>query len=73
MDDRENDEFEYYPFDDSLSALPWPNCRRGLGITVEVRNYQWNHPLAEDIIISRYNIINYGKKIDKAIISSANG
>ncbi len=68
MDDSENDEFEYYPFEDSLSALPWPDGRRGLGLTVEVRNYQWNHPLAEDIIISRYNIINYGKKIDKAVV-----
>jgi len=72
MDDRENDEFPYYPFTDSLSMRPWPNCRRGLGITVEVRNYQWNHPLAEDIIISRYNIINYGKDIERAIVGMYN-
>ena len=68
MDDRENDEFEYYPFTDSLSMLPWPEGRRGLGLTVEVRNYQWNHPLAEDILISRYNIINFGKQINRAIV-----
>lgn len=68
MDDRENNEFEYYPFTDSLSMLPWPKGRRGLGVTVEVRNYQWTHPLAEDILISRYNIINYGKEITRAIV-----
>jgi hypothetical protein len=68
MDDRENDEFEYYPFADSVSALPWPHGRRGLGLTVEVRNYQWTHPLAEDILISRYNIINYGKEISRAVV-----
>jgi len=48
--------------------LPYPKGRRGLGLTVEVRNYQWTHPLAEDILISRYNIINYGKQIDRAIV-----
>lgn len=68
MDDHENDEFPYFPFSDSLSALPWPNGRRGLGVTVEVRNYQWNHPLAEDLIISRYNIINYGKDIQRSVV-----
>jgi len=68
MDDRENDEFPYHPFSDSLSNRPWPNGRQGLGITCEVRNYQWNHPLAEDIIVSRYNIINYGKDIEKTIV-----
>ena len=36
-DDSENDEFDYYPFDDDT---PWPNCKRGLGITVESRNYE---------------------------------
>ena len=67
MDDRENDEFEYYPFKDSLSMRPWPEGRRGLGLTVEVRNYQWNHPLAEDILISRYNITNFGKQINQSL------
>ncbi len=68
MDDHENDEFDYFPFEDSLSMRPWPDGRRGLGVTVEVRQYQWNARLAEDILISIYDIINYGKPISKAVV-----
>lgn len=68
MDDHENDEFEYYPFEDAESRLPWPDGRRGLGITVEVRNYQWSAHLAEDIMISIYDITNYGKPLDKCVV-----
>lgn len=68
MDDHENDEFEYFPFEDSLSMQPWPDGKQGLGVTVEVRQYQWNAPLAEDILISIYDIINYGKPISKAVV-----
>jgi hypothetical protein len=68
MDDRENDEFSYYPFDDEASKQLWPNGRRGLGITVEVRNYQWSSRLAEDILISIYDITNYGKDLKKAVV-----
>lgn len=68
MDDRENDEFLYYPFDDSLSRLDWPNGRRGLGIEVEVRNYQWSSRLAEDILISIYDVTNKGKDLNKAVV-----
>ncbi|MCH8070035.1 MAG: hypothetical protein IID16_12335 [Candidatus Marinimicrobia bacterium] len=68
MDDHENDEFEYYPFEDSLSMRPWPYGKRGLGVTVEVRQYQWNAPMAEDILIVIYDIINYGKPISKAVV-----
>jgi len=68
MDDRENDEFSYYPFDDEASKQPWPNGRRGLGLTVEVRNYQWSSRLAEDILISIYDITNYGKDLKKAVV-----
>jgi hypothetical protein len=64
-DDSENDEFEYYPFDDDT---PWPNCRRGLGITVESRNYQWNARLAEDIFISIYDVTNHGKDLNKCVV-----
>jgi len=53
MDDFYNDEFPFYP--DSTDSL-----RRGLGIQVEVRGYQWSHPAAEDIIIWTYWITNVG-------------
>lgn len=68
MDDRENDEFEYYPFEDSLSRRPWPDGRRGLGLTVDVRHYQWSAHLAEDIMISIYDIVNYGKPLPKCVV-----
>ena len=72
MDDRENDEFDYYPFNlpgtDTPDDRPWPDGRRGLGITVEVRNYQWVARLAEDILISIYDITNYGKKLNKCVV-----
>lgn len=53
MDDYYNDEFQFFP--DSTDTL-----RRGLGIQVEVRGYQWSHPAAEDIIIWTYWITNVG-------------
>ena len=57
MDDRSNDEFPYYPFPgDTLPFLE--GGRRGVGLEVEVRNYQWSHPLAEDILISIYQVKN---------------
>ena len=72
MDDHENDEFEYYPENlpgsDQPDTRPWPDGRRGLGITVKVRNYQWNARLAEDILLSLYDVTNYGKRIDKSVI-----
>ena len=61
MDDRANDEFPYYPFpEDTLSFLD--GASRGVGLEVEVRNYQWNHPLAEDILISIYQVKNVSSK-----------
>ena len=72
MDDHENDEFEYYPFNlpgtGEPDMRPWPDGRRGLGITVKVRNYQWNARLAEDLMISIYDITNYGKKLGKVVV-----
>ncbi|MFA6457450.1 MAG: hypothetical protein WCW40_11560 [Bacteroidota bacterium] len=67
-DDRENDEFSYYPFEDSLSKRPYPNGRRGLGITVETRGYQWSSRLAEDILINIFDITNFGKKLKRSIV-----
>ncbi len=72
MDDRENDQFAYYPFNlpgtDTPDTRPWPNGRRGLGLTIQVRNYQWVARQAEDILISRYDIVNYGKAIAKSVV-----
>ncbi len=65
MDDRENDEFTYYPFDD---MRPWPEGRRGLGLTVTVRDYQWVARLSEDIMISTYDIVNHGKDLEKCVV-----
>ncbi len=72
MDDHENDEFAYYPFNlpgtDQPDTRPWPDGRRGLGVTVKVRNYQWVARLAEDLLISIYDITNYGKKLNKVVV-----
>ena len=50
-DDRTNREFEYYPFPDDSS-------RKGLGLEIESRYYQWANPLAEDIIFLIYKVTN---------------
>jgi hypothetical protein len=69
MDDSENDEFEYYPTGDKRS---WPEGRRGLGLNVEVRNYQWSARLAEDILISVYDVTNEGKDLYPAVVGMGN-
>ena len=55
VDDRKNKEFEYYPFSDDSS-------RKGLGIEIECRYYQWSNPLAEDIIFLIYKVTNVSSK-----------
>jgi hypothetical protein len=65
MDDAENDEYEYYPFDD---MRPWPLGRRGLGITASVRHYQWSSRLSEDIMVGIYDIANNGKDLNKCVV-----
>lgn len=63
MDDRNNDEFLYYPFvSNPEDTLPWPDGRRGIGLEVEARNYQWADVMAEDIIISIYQVKNVSEK-----------
>ena len=66
IDDRENDEFEYYPIEGD--SLDFPDGRRGLGIKVDVRTYQWSARLAEDILIGIYDITNEGKDLNKCIV-----
>ena len=63
MDDRSNDEFLYYPFiSNPEDTLSWPDGRRGLGCEVETRNYMWADVMAEDIMISIYQVKNISEK-----------
>lgn len=55
MVDWNNAESAYYPFPDD-------STKRGLGLQVKVRTYQWADPLAEDILISIYDITNKSPK-----------
>ena len=63
MDDRHNAEFEYYPFISDSS-------RRGLGLEVSVRGYQWeNYPGANNLI-TLYSVKNIS---DKALTKTVFG
>lgn len=53
MDDDSDEEFLFYP--DSTDLI-----RRGLGLRVGVRGFQWSHPLAQDCIFWHYDITNMG-------------
>ena len=55
MVDWNNMESDYYPFSDDTA-------KGGLGLQVKVRTYQWADPLAEDILISIYDITNTSSK-----------
>ncbi|NNF04064.1 MAG: hypothetical protein HKN17_06320 [Rhodothermales bacterium] len=55
MNDYSNREFQYYPF-------PSDTTKRGLGLEVETRLYQWSNPLAEDAIFLVYKITNKSEK-----------
>lgn len=63
MDDRDNDEFDYWPFTGVADSGDYhTGARRGLGLKVKVRGYQWVAVEAEDILIVRYDIENYSDK-----------
>ncbi len=74
-DDRDNDEFAYYPFLNPATGEPdtrsWEDGgRRGIGIDVKVRQYQWASILAEDIFIATFDVENISRKdIEKSIIA----
>ena len=53
MDDYNNREFAFYP--DSTDSL-----RRGLGLRVTVRGFQWSNVLVEDILFLLYDAKNIG-------------
>ena len=51
MDDNSDDGHDFYP--DSTD-----NTRRGLGLSVAVRGFQWSNVLSEDIVFWHYEITN---------------
>ncbi|NQT25012.1 hypothetical protein HQ585_06645, partial [candidate division KSB1 bacterium] len=53
IDDYQNKEFPFYP--DSTDSL-----RRGLGMRVTVRGFQWSQVLVEDILFLLYDVKNVG-------------
>lgn len=55
MDDLDNAEFDYVPF-------PGQPDLRGLGMELQVRIFQFNNPLAEDIIFLVYTVTNVSQK-----------
>ncbi|MEM6337601.1 MAG: hypothetical protein AAF752_13610, partial [Bacteroidota bacterium] len=55
MNDYNNREFNYLPF-------PSDPSKRGLGLEVETRIYQWANPLAEDTIFLVYKITNKSER-----------
>ncbi|TFG96732.1 MAG: hypothetical protein E4H13_11810, partial [Calditrichales bacterium] len=62
MDDVDNAEFGYYPFPDD-------STKRGLGLELQVRIFQFNNPLAEDLIFLVYTITNVSPKtLDKVYL-----
>jgi len=62
MDDRYNEEFDYYP-------VPTDSSIRGLGVQVTARGFQYSASLAEDIIFAIYEIENVSEKpLDKVVL-----
>jgi len=55
MDDYQNMKHPYFPFPNDSSI-------RGLGLSLECRAFQWNNPLAEDIIFFVYRVTNTSPK-----------
>ncbi|MBN1637739.1 MAG: hypothetical protein JW866_02140 [Ignavibacteriales bacterium] len=61
MDDRDNDEFAYFPFDNDRT-------RKGLGVVIEGRAFQWSNALAENAIFFVYTITNVSDKDMDSVI-----
>ncbi|MBN1996791.1 hypothetical protein JW935_04505 [candidate division KSB1 bacterium] len=61
MVDWNNTESAYYPFPEDSSI-------GGLGLEVRARTYQWSDPLAEDILISIYDITNTSDKTLRNVV-----
>ncbi len=56
MDDLWNSEYNYYP-------VPGDSSRRGLGLQIEVRAFQWVHPLAQNVIFFHWQVTNIGEQV----------
>jgi len=54
-DDWTNAKYQYFPF-------PGDSTKRGLGLDLECRFFQFNNPLAEDIIFLVYRVTNRSPK-----------
>lgn len=62
MDDRFNKEFDYFPFPDDSS-------KKGIGIQVIARGYQYAASIAEDIIFFRFEIKNTSpKRLENVVV-----
>ncbi len=59
-DDYTNRKYRYYPF-------PNDSTKRGLGLDLECRFFQFNNPLAEDIIFLVYRVTNRSPKTIKRV------
>lgn len=55
MDDRDNREFNYFPFAGDM-------MRRGIGVQIDGRGLQWSNTLAENTIFFVYSVSNVSEK-----------
>lgn len=56
MDDSKDGEWARAPY--NYFPIADDHNRKGIGLRVEVRGFQWSHVLAEDIIFWHYDIVN---------------
>jgi hypothetical protein len=62
MDDRENDEFAYFPFGYDTIDATINKPIRGLGVKMEGRALQWSNALAQNTIFFVYTVQNYSPR-----------
>jgi len=53
MDDVWDKEYNFYPYNND-------STRRGIGLQIETRLFQWSHPLAKDIVFQHFQVSNAG-------------
>lgn len=66
LNDSTDAEFPYYP-------IPSDTLRRGLGLTVEARVYQFAHPNLEDVLFTMYEITNVSPKALQKMVAGLYG